>query len=228
MCDLALRRRRGRWAVRAAQNHGRSTSHTPEVILNNFTTRLGHTIGRQLAALFPQQPQFTYAALAHPIYAHRNIQTPGTQTHTHTHMHMYTHRHLCWCAARGRCLAEACEGEGCTGGGRWLHFTISATSSFSVGTGAQPSLAFPVRVPIALADGSRGWGRRSYVFKDGKRVNLQELGPQFCLRLQWLQKGTFDLLHGDYEWQHKVRHPTLAARHAYMYMYVCGCSGCVC
>ena len=44
-----------------------------------------------------------------------------------------------------------------------------------------------------------------YIFKDGKRANLQELGPQFCLKLQWLQKGTFDVKFGDYEWQHKVR-----------------------
>jgi len=36
----------------------KSTSHVPEVILNNFTTRLGHTIGRMLAVLFPQQPEF--------------------------------------------------------------------------------------------------------------------------------------------------------------------------
>lgn len=34
------------------------TEHYPEVILNNFTTRLGHSIGRLFAALFPQDPQF--------------------------------------------------------------------------------------------------------------------------------------------------------------------------
>lgn len=34
------------------------TEHYPEVILNNFTTRLGHSIGRMFAALFPQNPQF--------------------------------------------------------------------------------------------------------------------------------------------------------------------------
>jgi ribosome production factor 1 len=34
------------------------TSHRPEVILNNFTTRLGHTVGRMLAALFHYDPQF--------------------------------------------------------------------------------------------------------------------------------------------------------------------------
>lgn len=30
----------------------------PEVILNNFNTRLGHSIGRLLASLFPHDPQF--------------------------------------------------------------------------------------------------------------------------------------------------------------------------
>ncbi|CAL8345484.1 ribosome production factor 1 [Gadus morhua] len=34
------------------------TEHTPEVILNNFSTRLGHGIGRMFAALFPHDPQF--------------------------------------------------------------------------------------------------------------------------------------------------------------------------
>jgi len=34
------------------------TSHKPELILNNFGTRLGHTIGRMFAALFPPKPEF--------------------------------------------------------------------------------------------------------------------------------------------------------------------------
>ncbi|KAM7436694.1 Ribosome production factor1 [Porites harrisoni] len=40
------------------RNHGRMTSHRPEVILNNFSTRLGHSVARLLAALFPHDPQF--------------------------------------------------------------------------------------------------------------------------------------------------------------------------
>jgi len=38
--------------------HGRATCHKPELILNNFSTRLGHTIGRFFQSLFPQLPQF--------------------------------------------------------------------------------------------------------------------------------------------------------------------------
>ncbi|CAI5467878.1 unnamed protein product [Closterium sp. Yama58-4] len=40
------------------KNAGRATSHLPELILNNFSTRLGHRVGRLLASLFPQDPEF--------------------------------------------------------------------------------------------------------------------------------------------------------------------------
>lgn len=39
-------------------NHGRPTSHRPELILNNFSTRLGHRVGRMLGCLVPHDPQF--------------------------------------------------------------------------------------------------------------------------------------------------------------------------
>lgn len=37
---------------------GRKTDHKPEILLNNFTTRLGRRIGRFIGSLFPQTPQF--------------------------------------------------------------------------------------------------------------------------------------------------------------------------
>lgn len=40
------------------KNHGRVSEHRPELILNNFNTRLGHSVGRVLAALFPYNPEF--------------------------------------------------------------------------------------------------------------------------------------------------------------------------
>ncbi|KAK0553552.1 Ribosome production factor 1 [Tilletia horrida] len=36
--------------------HARPTPHTPELILNNFTTALGHQVGSVLRSLFPQIP----------------------------------------------------------------------------------------------------------------------------------------------------------------------------
>jgi ribosome production factor 1 len=38
--------------------HGNPTQHLPEIILNNFATRLGHRIGRFLGTLFPHSPEF--------------------------------------------------------------------------------------------------------------------------------------------------------------------------
>lgn len=40
------------------RGHGTPTGHRPELILNNFNTRLGHRLGRMLACLFPYDPQF--------------------------------------------------------------------------------------------------------------------------------------------------------------------------
>ncbi|GAB6029334.1 Ribosome production factor 1 [Chamberlinius hualienensis] len=40
------------------KNCGEMTSHRPEIILNNFSTRLGHTVSRMLASIFHYDPQF--------------------------------------------------------------------------------------------------------------------------------------------------------------------------
>eukprot|EP00923_Selenidium_pygospionis_P003505 GHVN01005530.1.p2 GENE.GHVN01005530.1~~GHVN01005530.1.p2 ORF type:complete len:349 (+),score=49.98 GHVN01005530.1:155-1048(+) len=48
-----------RWKP-ASEDHtgGATTDHLPEIVLNNFDTAVGHRIGRQLASLFPQRPEF--------------------------------------------------------------------------------------------------------------------------------------------------------------------------
>ncbi|TDL26754.1 Brix-domain-containing protein [Rickenella mellea] len=38
--------------------HARATPHHPELILNNFVTELGHTVGRMFQTLFPPLPEF--------------------------------------------------------------------------------------------------------------------------------------------------------------------------
>ncbi|KAJ2798154.1 Ribosome production factor 1 [Coemansia guatemalensis] len=102
--------------------HARATSHYPELILNQFSTRLGHTVGRMFAALFPQVPEFQ-----------------GRQVVTFHN---------------------------------------------------QRDFIF--------------FRRHRYVFKNSKRVDLQEIGPRFTLRLRWLQKGLYDPVNGEYEWSYKA------------------------
>jgi len=64
------------------------------------------------------------------------------------------------------------------------------------------------------------YNQRDYIFfrmhryhfvKQGKKVNMQEMGPRFTLKLRSLQLGTFDSKRGDYEWIHK-RHKMDSSR----------------
>jgi len=41
------------------KRRGNKTSHIPEILLNNFNTRLGHRVGRFLGSFFPHRPNFT-------------------------------------------------------------------------------------------------------------------------------------------------------------------------
>ena len=38
--------------------HGQPTGHVPELVLNNFTTRLGQSVSRLFQSLFPHRPEF--------------------------------------------------------------------------------------------------------------------------------------------------------------------------
>ncbi|CAI4039466.1 hypothetical protein SMKI_08G1330 [Saccharomyces mikatae IFO 1815] len=103
--------------VKKIVGHGRPTSHIPELILNNFQTRLGQTVGRLFQSILPQNPDIE-----------------GRQVIT-------------------------------------LH--------------NQRDYIF--------------FRRHRYVFKDNERVGLQELGPQFTLKLKRLQRGIKE----ETEWEHK-------------------------
>jgi ribosome production factor 1 len=101
----------------------RSTCHHPELILNNFTSRLGHTIGRMFVSLFPPIPEF-HGRQAATFHNQRDF--------------IFFRRHR-------------------------------------------------------------------YIFDDqGKRVNVQEIGPRFTLKLEALQKGTFDRRSGEFELSHRA------------------------
>lgn len=97
--------------------HGRASDHIPELVLNNFNTRLGKTVGRLFQSLFPHRPEFQ-----------------GRQVVT-------------------------------------LH--------------NQRDYIF--------------FRRHRYIFRNEERVGLQELGPQFTLKLRRVQKGIKD----EIEWEHR-------------------------
>jgi len=102
------------------ENKAVFSSHKPELILNNFNTRLGHTVGRMIASLFPHDPNF-----------------------------------------KGR---------------RVVTFHNQRDFIF--------------------------FKHHRYIGEEG-RVRLQEIGPQFTLKLRSIQNGPFDPQFGTYEWVHK-------------------------
>ncbi|CDR39496.1 CYFA0S03e04016g1_1 [Cyberlindnera fabianii] len=99
------------------KGHGTATDHIPELVLNNFTTRLGKTVGRLFQSLFPHRPEFEG----------RNVVTLHNQRD-----YIFFRRHR-------------------------------------------------------------------YIFRNEERVGLQELGPQFTLRLRRMQKGIKE----EIEWEHR-------------------------
>lgn len=150
----------------SVQRRGKDpTEHNPEVILNNFTTRLGHSIGRMFAALFPQNPQFVGRQVA-TFHNQRDF------VFFRFHRWVYTNHNL------GRCNILTISVQAC------LFYTPkSQINHLCVG-----GLCF------------------RYIFKNEKKVGIQELGPRFTLKLRSLQKGTFDSKFGEYEWVLKVGH----------------------
>ena len=112
------------------KGHAAMSKHTPELILNNFNTRLGHTVGRFLGSLFPYAPDF-----------------------------------------HGRRVVT-------------LH--------------NQRDFIF--------------FRQHRYVFDSAESARLQEMGPQFTLKLRSLQHGTFDTKFGEYEFIHKAENRPHARR----------------
>ena len=48
------------------------------------------------------------------------------------------------------------------------------------------------------------------------QARLQELGPRFTLKLQTLQKGTFDSRAGEFEWVHNRKEMDTSRRRFHM------------
>ena len=103
------------------KGHGRPTNHIPELIFNNFGTRLGRRTGRVLGSLFPHSPQ---------LEGRQVVTFHNQRDFVFVRHHRYIYRKE----------------------------------------------------------------------KEKTRARLQELGPRFTLKLQWLQEGVFDREDGEYEW----------------------------
>lgn len=129
-------------------NHGRATSHTPELILNNFLTPLGKLAAGLFQSMFPPVPEL----------GGRQVVTLHNQR---DYIFFRRHRYM----FRERRTGEKAVGYGIDHGQNTLN-------------------------PV-----SEGVEERDL----GVKVGLQELGPQFTLKLRKVEKGVCE----GVEWQWK-------------------------
>lgn len=175
------------------KGHGRATSHYPELILNNFSTRLGHRVSRMFASVFPQKPEFKG----------RRVVT----FHNQRDFIFFRHHRYVFEEKKGRRLPHA--GHLAT-----AEVPDHVRDSMKEGRGKRSSKK---RKSVEMDDDDNSEEEDDEDSADedsdededaGKpppvntmiQARLQELGPRFTLRLMSVQKGTFDSKHGEYEY----------------------------
>lgn len=119
------------------KGHGRATEHKPELILNNFGTRLGRRVGRMFASLFCQDPTFRGRR--------------AVTFHNQRDFIFFRHHRYIFEEKEKKASSKAKEGP-----------------------------------------------------KKVVQARLQELGPRFTLKLEAVQKGTFNAKEGEFEWLRKA------------------------
>jgi len=177
------------------KNHGKATSHYPELILNNFNTRLGHRVGRMFASVFPQKPEFKG----------RRVVT----FHNQRDFIFFRHHRYVFEEKKGHRLPHA--GHLAT-----AEVPEHVKESIKAGMGRnklkgqskKPSDSDDEDSDEDSDDDDDDESDESGSERDEKpppidtmiQARLQELGPRFTLRLMSVQKGTFDSKHGEYEY----------------------------
>jgi len=164
--------------TKTIRNHGRATKHHPELILNNFSTRLGHRIGRMLISVFPQRPELQG----------RRVVT----FHNQRDFIFFRHHRYIFELRKGIRQYDQRESE---------NSTKSVECAQESPEGRKPIEAVDRNPEIQDAPERISSGRSS-CSGDGSsfRARLQELGPRFTLKLLSVQKGVFDSKHGEYEY----------------------------
>jgi ribosome production factor 1 len=199
------------------KNHGRATNHYPELILNNFSTRMGHRVGRMFASVFPQRPEFngrrvvTFHNQRDFIFFrhHRYIFETRLGKKRQHQGHLATAEVPDGGRRDARPLRQREEGQGAGEEGKGAKEKSEESEDES--DSGSDSDSEEEDFSDAESDGeggARAAGKKKKPRRnaDGEteetsvQARLQELGPRFTLKLMSVQKGTFDSEHGEYEY----------------------------
>ena len=179
------------------RNHGRATRHYPELILNNFSTRLGHRIARMFASVFPQNPDFKG----------RRVVTIHNQR---DYIFFRHHRYIFEVRKRQktpRALLTASDPNGARrmGSANYNYKDTQGSGKPERESMAQKNISAEreISTDVGKCGGAYvmdGRGTHQNLSEMPVHARLQELGPRFTLKLISLQKGTFDSRRGEYEY----------------------------
>jgi len=146
----------------------------PEILLNRFTSRVGRRTARILSALFHIEPEFRG----------RRVMTFHNQRDFIFFRH---HRYIFEIAGK----AEA-ENDGEVK--KLQEKARLAAKLRKLGKKHQ-------KLHDSLKDAPKLLEGETIINKAKVRCRIQEIGPQFTMRLKWIQHGTFDIKHGEFEWK---------------------------
>ena len=146
------------------------------MILNHFDTRLGRRTGRFLGSMFPHAPQFEG----------RQVVT----FHNQRDFIFFRHHRYVFDRDEDRLQREEDAHEARE---RAKARKLKKNLALQTGGSSSSRSSSSSVAPREEQPGTAG----------AIKTKLQELGPRFTLKLKWLQLGSFDTVHGEYEWIHK-------------------------
>jgi len=182
----------------------------PELILNNFTTRLGYRIARMFQALFPQKPNFTgrrvvtmhnqrdFIFFRHHLYNFYDVteSNKGNDHAEYDRDDVYLARNVKQEIEKLNKQLKVVNNE--------MDIEQSDDDE-DEGEDGMDSGSESEDEEIAneeeIADGVKNHAnKQKKTVTVTKGVKIQEIGPRVTFRLQSLQLGKFDNLFGEFEW----------------------------
>jgi ribosome production factor 1 len=146
----------------------------PEVILNRFTTRVGQRCARILGALFHQDPHFQ---------GRRAITFHNQRDFIFFRHHKYVFERVGDAHCENDEVAEELAKEARV---RAKLKKLGKTSQ---------------KYRDMMRDAPKLLEGETIINKSRVRARIQEVGPQFTMKLKYIQHGTFDKQHGEYEFK---------------------------
>jgi ribosome production factor 1 len=146
----------------------------PEILLNRFTSRVGRRTARILSALFHIEPDFK---------GRRVITFHNQRDFIFFRHHRYIFERVGKAEAENDAEVKKLQEK-----------ARLAAKLRKLGKKHQ-------RLHDQLKDAPKLLEGESIINNAKVRCKIQEIGPQFTMRLKWIQHGIFDKQHGEYEWK---------------------------